>query len=360
MRKLSVGLALLAAGCATSGGGGRGPDDYVGGPAGDLRVLMDDRCVYAQSLAGGPVKGLGVTGELAGVAVDVLSKIGGLTFKSFGTFLKRAGEAQVTRSVGGNGGHFYAAAAEGRVSVAPKMRCVYLARNGFGPSQSGFAKDAPVDLKETWTRLGLNQTPDLFAAMYLETSGEVQRRNSVIASFLEDFNKSAENRADGESPGLDFGSLTGPAVAASAPAPFFRVKLDRLYVREFQGPASGAGTRDMAVILNYGLASSQAAIQTQGAGAGVTELTGKFAVGGIRFAGVRKGDYRAETLIGLQTAWMPMPEPKPFDMRATTDVAAYVVEFAPGNPLLEDIGEYLAGHELEAAVQGAVTSAIQN
>ena len=46
-----------------------------------------------------------------------------------------------------------------------------------------------------------------------------------------------------------------------------------------------------------------------------------------------------------------MPPSRPFDPRATVDISAYVVEFAPGSKLLEEIGSYLASDEALAVVK---------
>ena len=53
---------------------------------------------------------------------------------------------------------------------------------------------------------------------------------------------------------------------------------------------------------------------------------------------------------------MPVPGVKDYDPRATVDVVAYVAEFTPGNPMLEDIGEYLAGQDVTQAVQDVITN----
>jgi hypothetical protein len=140
----------------------------------------------------------------------------------------------------------------------------------------------------------------------------------------------------------------------SASPPFFRLVLDRLYVRRFQNPSAAGGTRDVALIFNYGLASSQAAVAATGPAAGTTELTGRFAIGGLRFAGVKEGDYGPAQLVSLQTGWMATPPSKPIDPRATVDVSAYVVEFAPGNKFLEEIGSYLSSENVTSSISGAL------
>ena len=52
---------------------------------------------------------------------------------------------------------------------------------------------------------------------------------------------------------------------------------------------------------------------------------------------------------------MPVPGVKSYDPRATVDVVAYVVEFAPGNQMLEDIGEYLAGPDVRRKVESVIS-----
>lgn len=143
--------------------------------------------------------------------------------------------------------------------------------------------------------------------------------------------------------------------AAISP-PYFRVKLDRLYINHFQS-IGAASTRDLAIILNYGLAATRTMVKADGSDAGVPDLMTKFAVGGIRLPGARAGDYKDAALTALQSGWMPVPGVKPYDPRATVDVVAYVVEFAPGNPVLEDIGEYLAGPDMRRKVETVITEA---
>jgi len=55
---------------------------------------------------------------------------------------------------------------------------------------------------------------------------------------------------------------------------------------------------------------------------------------------------------------MPVPGVKRYDPRATVDLIAYVVEFSPGNPMLEDIGEYLAGQDVRQQVESAITQTV--
>jgi hypothetical protein len=335
---IAVISAVALAGCASTGGSHGGPDQFLGGEAGDLRVLVNDMCPQGQPSFS--AKSLGDRG-IGSVAQQILAGLGGVAFQSFGTFLKKAGQPDVTRSVGSNGGFFYTVptAAE-TVSLSPSMRCVYLVRNGFASKQTSFASEAPADLKDTWRNLGLTRTPDFFAVLHIETATEADR-NAGAASVR-------------DRPEFD-GLFEGAAPARSGgQAPFFRIVLDRLYVREFQNPSASGGSRDLALIFNYGLASSQAAIATTGPAAGVTDLTGKFAVGGVRLAGAHAGDYGPQQLVSLQTGWMSMPPSRPIDPRATVDISAYVVEFAPGNPLLEEIGSYLASDDVASSVTGAL------
>ena len=48
----------------------------------------------------------------------MISNIGGIAFESFGNYLKRAGQDDVTRSVGANGGLFYWAFARRKAILA--------------------------------------------------------------------------------------------------------------------------------------------------------------------------------------------------------------------------------------------------
>lgn len=345
-RNAAIGVALTVGltGCASTGA--QTPrDQFVGGAAGDLRVLMDDKCPQAYPVAAMPDRGSPESGDtpysgFAGLGLDMLANIGGIAFQSFGTYLKQAGEASVTRSVGANGGLFYTRP-EGNTAVTfnPDMRCLYLVRNGFAPQAPSFGGNAADDLKQTWARLGLTQAPDLFAQLFLESSGDIGGGAML------------EMEGDGEA-GTDMPAFWNPAVSP----PYFRLKLDRLYVGNFQA-AAATPTRDLALIFNYGSAAARTVVVADGANAGAPELSTKFAVGGIRLAGARAGDYKGASLTALQSAWMPVPGVKSYDPRATFDLAAYVVEFAPGNPMLEDIGEYLAGADVRQRVESSISQA---
>jgi hypothetical protein len=332
----AVNLLGLAA-CASGGVVRSGPADVLGGAAGDLRLLLDNRCAAAVQPFSEKSVGDRSSG-LAGVAQQLLTSIGGVAFQSFGTYLKHAGEPNVTRSVGANGGTFYVAAnSRSEMAIAPTMRCLYLVRNGFSSGTAKWAASVPADLQSRWRTLGVTRPPDLFAELHIETAAEATQVASASGSF-----KALD---------LDTASLESAAVHMNGAPPFFRVRLDRLYVQDFQNPNVAGASRDLAIVLNYGLASSQVAVEAAGANAGVTELTGKFAIGGIRFAGVHKGDFGPAELVSLQTGWMVMPPSRPFDPHATVDISAYVVEFAPGNKLLEEIGSYLASDEALAVVK---------
>lgn len=336
----SLGCLLALASC-TSAPPPSSPNAFLGGEAGDLRVLLDDRCPQAHPIPvapdrGGPESGLEEYAALPGLALDMLSNIGGIAFESFGNYLKRAGQEDITRSVGANGGLFYTSPGSGDVTINPDLRCMYIVRNGYGPQSQPFAETAAPDLKDMWTRLNLTRTPDLFAVAYIETSGDIGG-GTLIAS--------GGDLADTGAP-----AFWNPAISP----PYFRLKLDRLYVNRFQS-IGAAPSRDLALIVNYGLAATRTVVKAEGPDAGVPELATKFAVGGIRLAGARPGDYRGAALTALQSAWMPVPGVKPYDPRATVDVVAYVVEFAPGNPMLEEIGEYLAGPDVRKKVETVIS-----
>jgi len=342
----TVGVLLATAGCATTQTPPPEANTFLGGEAGDLRVLFNDKCPQAYPVEimpdrGSPTKGLEDVAALPGLAIDMLANIGGIAFESFGTYLKQAGREDVTRSVGANGGLFYTSPGSGNVSINPQLRCMYLVRNGFAPAAGGFQADTPPDLRQTWTQLGLTQTPDLFATLYVETSGDIGGGALISTRGADD--------SDFNAP-----AFWNPAISP----PYFRLKLDRLYIRRFQS-LSAAPTRDLAVIFNYGLAATRTVVTAEGANAGVPELATKFAVGGVRLSGARPGDYKGASLTALQSAWMPVPGVKTYDPRATVDVVAYVVEFSPGNPMLEEIGEYLAGPDVRAQVQNAITETVR-
>lgn len=341
-RAIGIGCMLAMAGCAITPPPSS-PDGFVGGEAGDLRVLLDDRCPQAAPPPvmpdrGSPDAGLKAYADLPSLALEMITNIGGIAFESFGTYLKRAGQEDVTRSVGANGGLFYTSPSSGDVSINPGIRCMYIVRNGYGPEPQAYAGTAAADLRQMWTRLELTRTPDFFAIAYIETSGDIGG-GTLTAS-----------RGDPS-------ETSAPAFwnAAISP-PYFRVKLDRLYINRFQS-IGAASTRDLAIIVNYGLAATRTMVKADGSDAGVPDLMTKFAVGGIRLPGARAGDYRDAALTALQSGWMPVPGVKPYDPRATVDVVAYVVEFAPGNPVLEDIGEYLAGPDMRRKVETVITEA---
>lgn len=287
---------------------------------------------------GSPDKGLEAYASLPGLALDMLTNIGGIAFESFGTYLKRAGQEDVTRSVGANGGLFYTSPGSGDVSINPGIRCMYIVRNGYGPEPQDFAETAAPDLRQLWTRLRLTRTPDFFAIGYIETSGDIGG-GALTASSGDPEDTSAP-------------AFWNPAISR----PFFRVKLDRLYINRFQSMGA-ASTRDLAIIVNYGLAATRTVVKADGPDAGVPDLATKFAVGGIRLPGARAGDYKDAALTALQSGWMPVPGVKSYDPRATVDVVAYVVEFSPGNPMLEDIGEYLAGPDMRRKVETVISEA---
>lgn len=347
MRFVTALSAILAAsGCASAPRQLPEGDAFLGGEAGDLRVLFDDKCPQAyppEPMAdrGSPNKGLDDVAALPGLAIDMLANIGGIAFQSFGTYLKQAGREDVTRSVGANGGLFYTSPGNNSVSINPKLRCMYLVRNGFGPVSTAFRNDAPADLRDTWQRLGLTNAPDMFATLYVETSGDIGG-GALISTRGSD-------ESDFSAP-----AFWNPAISP----PYFRLRLDRLYINRFQS-LSAAPSRDLAVIFNYGLAATRTVVTAEGPNAGVPELATKFAVGGVRLSGAHPGDYKGASLTALQSAWMPVPGVKSYDPRATVDVVAYVVEFSPGNPMLEEIGEYLAGPDVRNQVQSAITETVR-
>jgi hypothetical protein len=124
--------------------------------------------------------------------------------------------------------------------------------------------------------------------------------------------------------------------------------------------------RDLAIVLNYDLAASGTKTPAENADRSQTASHGSpsiLAAGGIRLPGLQMGDYRENLLAGLQTGWMRMPAVKKQDEdnpRAAVDLSVYVVESAPGNPLLQSIGAYLAGEPFAAKVEGALQGELSN
>lgn len=343
-RTFGLGYLLAISGCASMPAAPP-PDGFLGGEAGDLRVLLDDQCPQAVPLPaipdrGSPTDGLEAYSSLPGLGLEMLTNIGGIAFESFGAYLKRAGQDDITRSVGANGGLFYTSPGGGDVTINPGIRCMYIVRNGFGPEPQDFNQTVAADLRDLWRRLNLTRTPDLFAAAYVETSGDIG--GGALTALNGD---PSENGAP---------AFWNPAVSP----PYFRIKLDRLYINRFQS-IGASSTRDLAVIMNYGLAATRTVVNAEGPDAGVPELATKFAVGGIRLPGVRAGDYKGAALTALQSAWMPVPGVKSYDPRATVDVVAYVVEFSPGNAMLEDIGEYLAGPDTRRKVESVISETVR-
>jgi len=338
---LSLGLVSLV-GCASSGVATFGKEQLVSGENGDLRVFVDHKCPQAVALDNLRQKHVYVEKSGGGLALEVLSHIGAIAFKSFGTFLQKAGEASVTQSVGATGGYFYTA----NMDISPAMKCIYVVRNGFALQSAQFASSAPGDLRKTWGELGLNKTPDFFAILHLETTADAELMDRLPERL--DYLKNAP-QSEGEPSKLRL----------SPPAPYFRARLDRLYVREFQNPRTASDYRDLAIVLNFGLAASRAEDRAERADRGSSEHGGEpgsvLAAGGVRIHGMQKGDYREDFLVALQTGWMRMPKvQKDDDPRGTVDLSVYVVESAPGNPLLQSIGAYLAGDDVAASVVGAV------
>jgi hypothetical protein len=353
---VSLGLGLVSlAGCASSGAASFGPTQIMGGDNGDLRVFVNRRCTEAVQLEELRQKYVRPDSRFQGLAVDMLAQVGALAFKSFGSFLHKAGEASFTQSLGSTGGYFYAASRPGESgasrNLSPEMRCIYVVRDGFALQPSRFAASAPEDLQKVWGELGLNKTPDLFAILHLETTSDAELM-SLLPQYL-DYVASA-------------GEGAGP-LQLSPTAPYYRAKLDRLFVREFQETQSASSYRDIAIVLNYDLPASGAKFGADAGDRGTADMgrggPGILAAGGIRLPGVEKGDYRADVLAGLQTGWMRMPalrqqgEDNP---RGAIDLSVYVVESAPGNPFLQSVGDYLSGETVVSNVAGALQNELKD
>lgn len=362
---IAMGVVSLSA-CATSNVSGTGPVQLVSGENGDLRAFLSDACPGAkrleeqwsayiettERLAGREIGAKSVdAGSLGGVAAELLSGIGGLMFRSFGEFLRDAGAERATRSSAMTGGYFFARAGhDGALGIAPHMRCIYLVRNGFSLKQARFAPAAPEDLRRTWADLGLNRTPDLFAVLHLETTADAELSN-LLPAWLE-----AVKSGDGEA------RVRPPALSLSPPAPYFRAKLDSLYIHEFQYAQGAPDYRDLAIVLNYASPGHagrgpQERGSPGGSGAIAEQQGDVFAAGGVSLFGAQKGDYRDNVLSGLMTGWMSMPpgaDQGRGDPRGTVNMSAHIVESAPGNPLLHAIGSYLAGEQVTRTVSGAL------
>jgi hypothetical protein len=355
MRLAALGLGLVSlAGCASSGGASFGPTQIMGGDNGDLRVFVNHRCTAAVELEELRQKYVRPDSRFQGLAIDILAQVGALAFKSFGSFLHKAGEASFTQSLGSTGGYFYAASRTGESSssrnVSPDMRCIYVVRDGFALQSSKFAASAPEDLQKMWGELGLSKTPDLFAVLHLETTSDAELM-TLLPQYLNYISAAGEGAAP---------------LQLSPTAPYFRAKLDRLYVREFQDAQSASSYRDLAIVLNYDLPASGAKFGADAGDRGTPETarvgSGILAAGGIRLPGIEKGDYRADALVGLQTGWMRMPalrqqgEDNP---RAAIDLSVYVVESAPGNPFLQSVGDYLSGETVVSNVAGVLQNELK-
>ncbi|MEO0854457.1 MAG: hypothetical protein AAFY15_13275, partial [Cyanobacteria bacterium J06648_11] len=110
----------------------------------------------------------------AGIAESALVEIGTVAFKSFGEYVKRAGESETTRSYGLNGGLFYSRPRDdGSVTISPSMRCIYLVRDGHGPKSSPFDESVPDATRQSWVSRGVKRTPAFYAALRIETAGEL-------------------------------------------------------------------------------------------------------------------------------------------------------------------------------------------
>jgi len=123
--------------------------------------------------------------------------------------------------------------------------------------------------------------------------------------------------------------LRPPSGTRQSPRPFFRRKLDRLYISQFQSVSAGR-SRDLALIFNYGLAATRTVVTVEARNAGVPDA--RHEVRRRRrppVRGARPGDYKSANLIALQSAWMPVPGVEDYDPRATVDVVAYVAEITP-------------------------------
>lgn len=409
MKFVLVGASALAmSGCALTGFVPSSERDVMGGPNGDLRVMP----CPAETRSGAA---LAVWGE------KVLADLGSSAFKSFGAFLEEASKPNITRSMGSTGGAFYSSPNDkNEVELNSNMTCLFLVRNGFEPMTAAQAQarrngafnavydgDPPAELTATWSKLGLTKTPDLFVQVKLvaaegaSSSGAAEPQDDADGKPLDTGEerppgapKFPDNRSTGPAapapakeageegapeeaadddkpnatgagakssesrPGGDAGpSFAGGHYRPIAP-PYFRLELEKLYVNEFQNSQIGGNERDLAIVFNYALASTQATIERIGRNAGVTEFQSKFAAGGIRIAGVSRGYYDDKMVKGLQTAWMPMPPTKEIDTRATVDLAVYAVEFAPGNAFLEQVGKYLSSETVVSGFKDVLTSEI--
>jgi hypothetical protein len=350
-----MGLGLITlAGCANSGAASFGQTQIMGGDNGDLRVFVNHTCTEAVELEQLRQKYVRPETRFQGLAVDMLAQVGALAFKSFGSFLHKAGEAKVTQSLGSTGGYFYAASRPGDSSasrnVSPAMRCIYVVRDGFALQSSKYASSAPEDLQKLWSELGLNKTPDFFATLHLETTSDAEL-TTLLPEYLNYLNAAGESAAP---------------LQLSPNAPYFRAKLDRLYLREFQDAQSASNYRDLAIVLNYDLAASGAKFGSDASERSTTEAgrggPSVLAAGGIRLPGIEKGDYQKDVLAGLQTGWMRMPPQKQQgedNPRGAVDLSVYVVEAAPGNAFLQSVGDYLSGDSFVSNVAGALQNELK-
>lgn len=364
----SLLVAQLLAGCSSVPRSTSQEQRYIGGPRGDTRLIINDSCVET-SRSGGAMMALGSIGT------DLLLELGALSFKSFGTFLEEAGKSNLTQSIGGDGGLFYSQPDEtGQVNVSEKMRCFHIVRNGYaGPSRE-FTSGTTKNLTDIWKDLGLNHQPDLYALLVLEAAGEDE---AVIGADIvrdgmqlgEDAGAAFGGQGEAEpevempvgrrmrpevkgAPDFQGFRLREPAVTP----PYFRLALRELYVGEFQEPRAAGSERDLALVLNFSLAKSQAAIAVANRDLGATELTSAFSAGGIRFPGVKRQHYAYQQLTGLQTGWMQMPPTFEYDTRTTVDISVNVIEASEGNQMLTQVGQYLSSAKVVSDFRAALSN----
>ncbi|MEZ5997822.1 MAG: hypothetical protein R3B98_03935 [Hyphomonas sp.] len=380
----SVAVAALAllAGCGTIKPVGSNGSGLLGGEKADLRILMTP-CSLERTTGAGTIA--------LKFASGLLKDAGTASLKAFGDYLEEASKEKTTRSVAMQSGVFYRIstneAGEAEYALNPNAQCIHIIRAGHGTA--GPIRPPTDDVERQWERLNLLETPNLYARFRIETAIEVidQENSQNVVSKLQaeevaledleetdsDGTEAADAPAAADAPEMPGGRMlnrttmadSAPVKAAPPPGsdqvrpdlgqrftlpaqvpPYFRLRLEDLYVDEFQSPGT-TGTRDFAVVFNFGSASAPGVFDANGASAGVG-ANNYFALGGIRIAGLHQGYHGGKGVTGLVSGWMSLPGIEAYNEYGLFNLTAYTVETSPGNPVMESIGKYLSDHSGEA------------
>ncbi|WP_430404167.1 hypothetical protein [Hyphomonas sp.] len=397
MRTVFTGVlasSLLLSGCGTLRQAGADGEGVLGGPNADLRIILDD-CGNQRAIDSAIALKFGA---------GLLKTVGKTSLRAFGDYIEEQGKEKTTTAVAVSSEFFYlvSEAEDGAImfDVNPAIRCIHIVRAGHGVPG---AVEAPTSsMTDTWTRLGIRRTPDLYASFRLETAYESISAATKAAEAArlsisseddddrldlpmdaEDTDASAaaiEYTGDTTSAGQLSGILEGQrtltkdngaagrdeassvaarpdyfqgyTLAAQVP-PFFRLKLEDLYVDGFQSPGSAENSRDFALVFNFGSASAPQIFTETGSSAGLS-TTNYFALGGVRVPGLRKGHFGKNGANGLVTAWMHLPGIEETNSYGLFNLTVHTLETNPGNPVMEAVGQYLSSDETLGLVDQAV------